>query len=117
MRTSQAILILVAGFTFLGCGKKDGPTEYKSSTSGGNPVTAPVDYLGAVSKAKKNAEKTIDTVGLKQAIQAFYVTEGRYPKNLNELVGPSGLSSLPKPPAGMKFNYNPANGDIKVVPQ
>lgn len=117
MRTSQAILVLVAGFAFLGCSKKEEPTEYKSSTSGGNPVTAPVDYLGAVVKAKKNAEKTINTVGLKQAIQSFYVTEGRYPKNLNELVGPSYLSSLPKPPAGMKFNYNPANGDIKVVPQ
>src|SRR5687767_4741167 len=100
MRTSQIFLILVAGSTFLCCDKKEAPTEYKSSTSGGNPGTVSVDYLGAVGKAKKNAEKTINTLRLKHAIQAFYTTEGRYPKRLNELVGPSGLSSLPKPPAG-----------------
>jgi hypothetical protein len=84
--------------------------------SSGNPITAPVDYLGAVGKAQQSATQTTSTVGLQQAIQHFQIQEGRYPKNLNELVGPNLLTSLPAPPHGMKFDYNPTTGQVKVVP-
>jgi len=47
----------------------------------------------------------------------FYAQEGRYPKNLDELVGPNYLSRLPAPPPGMKFDYNPGTGQLKVVPK
>jgi len=36
---------------------------------------------------------------------------------LNELVSPNYLPRLPSPPPGMKFDYNPATGQVKVVPQ
>ena len=114
-------LLLMAGFCFVSCGKKEPaappPTPSNAPASTGNPLTAPVDYLGAVAKGKKMAVKTLDTVGVQQAIQLFQAQEGRLPKDLNELVRPEYLPKLPTPPAGMKFSYNPSTGDLKIVPQ
>ena len=115
MMKTNLFLILVAGLFFFGCGKKSAPKP--ESTSTGNPVTAPADYLGAAAKAKKAAEGAVDTFGLQKTIDLFQAQEGRLPKSLNELVGPNYLSSLPAPPAGMKFDYNPTTGQFKVVPQ
>ena len=106
----------MTGLLFSGCKKESSPPA-NSSPSSGNPVSAPADYLGAVAKAKKTAERNADTASLNQAIQLFYAQEGRFPKDLNELAGPNYLGKLPQPPAGMKFNYNPATGELKVVPQ
>ncbi len=111
----------MAGLLLAGCQKKEAATpaatNTTSSTSGGNPLTAPADYLGAAAKAKKTSEKTVDTVAIQQAINLFNAQEGRFPKDLNELVSPDYLSKLPPPPHGMKFDYNPATGVFKVVPQ
>lgn len=116
MRVAPLHLIMMAGLFFCGCGKRDSASESTNTSSSGNPVTAPVDYLGAAAKAKRSAEKTIDMVGLNQAVQLFQAQEGRLPKDLNELVSKRYLSSLPAPPAGMKYNYNPQTGEVRVVP-
>ena len=113
---------MMAGFCLASCGKKEEPPQAAapapaSNNSSGNPLTAPVDYLGAVAKAKKFAVKSVDIAGLTQAIQSFQAQEGRLPKSLNELVRPEYLPKLPTPPPGMKFSYNPATGEVKVVPQ
>jgi len=103
-----------------GCGKKEGAANSKTTNApvaSGNPITAPVDYLGAVAKAKRLSEKTIDTASLNQTIQLFQASEGRLPKDLNELVTEKYLPRLPDAPYGMKIIYNPANGQVKVVPQ
>ena len=105
---------------FSGCEKKEAappPKATNSTAATGNPITAPVDYLGAIGKARERSIKSIDTVSLNQNVQLFYAQEGRYPKNLNELVAPDYLSRLPTPPPGMKFNYDPATGRFSVVPQ
>lgn len=104
----------MAGLFFSGCGKEDAKPA-PSSTSGGNPVTAPADYLGAVAKGHKTANVKVVSAGLDQAIKLFYTQEGRFPKTLNELVSPDYLSAIPAPPAGMKYAYNPTNGVLKVV--
>jgi len=112
------LLALAAALLLSGCGKKEAAktnTAATNSTASGNPITAPVDYLGAVGQAKKFSEKTIDTVSLKQAIDLFYTEEERFPKDLNELVTKRYLPSLPKPPYGMKFQYDAQTGQIKVV--
>src|SRR5258708_1016992 len=85
--------------------------------AGGNPATAPVDYFSAIAKGKITAETTVETASLNQAVQLFLAQEGRFPKDLNELVGPNYLSKLPEPPAGKKFVYHPANGEVKVMPK
>jgi len=105
----------------VGCGENATPpaTAKKVDTqnnSSGNPVTAPVDYLGAVAKAKKTSVSVVDTASLKRAIDMFKQEEERYPKDLNELVAKQYMPVLPAPPYQMKYSYNPATGDVKVVP-
>lgn len=110
-------LALALATVLVGCGDS-AKTESKptNGTSSGNPLTAPVDYLGAVGKAQKTAGKTVSSAGLTQAIKMFEAQEGRLPKSLNELV-PEFMDKVPPPPAGMKYLYNPADGSLKVVPQ
>src|SRR5829696_2266245 len=109
-------LIMMAGLLFCGCGKRDSASSSTNTSASGNPITAPVDYLGAAAKANRAAEKTVDTVGLNQAVQLFQVQEGRLPKNLDELVTKKYVNSIPPPPAGMKYDYNTQTGQLKIVP-
>ena len=88
-----------------------------ATTSSGNPVTAPVDYLSAVANAQQSAVKTVDTVSLNQAIQQFGVDHGRTPKDLNELVEQKYIPKLPQPPYGTKFVYDAATGTVKIEKQ
>jgi hypothetical protein len=112
-------LILIAGLLFVGCSKQDVAQSKatNSAASSGNPLTAPVDYLGAVAKAQKSSIKAIDTAYINQAVQFFNASEGRYPKDLNELITEKYLPKLPDLPAGMKFEYNSASGQVRVVPR
>jgi hypothetical protein len=111
---------MVIAVMLVGCGEKSAPpaTAKKVDTqnnSSGNPVTAPVDYLGAVAKAKKTAVSVVDSTSLKRAIDTFKQEEDRYPKDLNELVAKQYIPALPAPPYQMKYQYNSATGDLKVV--
>jgi hypothetical protein len=111
------VILPMAGCLLFGCGKSSTESKPANASSSGNPLTAPVDYLGAAAQAQKKSIKTLDEVGLNQTVQMFYAGEGRYPKDLNELVKPDYLTKLPAPPAGMKFDYNPTTGQVKVVPK
>jgi len=107
-----AVICLAAG-----CGKKQSEpaTKATNTTATGNPVTAPVDYLGAVGRAKRVSEKVADLAPVKQAIQMFQAAEDRYPKDLAELVKSGYLPAQPKAPTGMKFKYDAASGEVKLV--
>jgi hypothetical protein len=109
--------VLTAGLFLSGCGDSGGSAASKpTNASSGNPLTAPADYLGAVGQAQKSVAKTAAAAGLTEAIRMYESQKGRLPKNLNELV-PEYISKIPAPPAGMKYDYNPADGSLKVVPQ
>lgn len=119
--------IVAAGLAALvGCGEKSAaPTKAGATNSSaasfennssGNPVTAPVDYLGAVAKAKKTGAKVADLAPLRQAIQMFKTEEDRFPKDLNELVSKQYMPAIPAAPYQMKYAYNPANGNLSLVP-
>jgi len=110
------IFILLAGLLVSGCGRSDSSGAKSGGNSSGNPLTAPADYLGAAGKAQKSAGKTVSSAGLTQAIKMFEAQEGRLPKSLNELV-PDFMPQIPTPPAGMKYDYNPADGSLRVVPK
>ena len=88
-----------------------------SNNSSGNPLSAPADYLGTLAKGKQFSEKTIETASLNSAIQLFYAAEGRYPKDLDELVKEKYLPRIPAPPYGTKYDYNVGEGKLKIVPQ
>jgi hypothetical protein len=106
-------LLVGLGLVLCGCDKKP---EAAKPAVGDNPLTAPADYVGAALKAQQHAVKTLGKVSLDQAIKAFSGQEGRNPTNLQELVSSGVLPQLPEPPTGMKFSYNPATGEAKVVP-
>jgi hypothetical protein len=116
MKAPISVLALIA-LTLSGCSDKSaspGPAAGTNTTSTGNPVTAPVDYLSAVARAQQTAVKTVDTVSLNQAIQQFEVDHGRNPKDLNELVEQKYIPKLPQPPYGTKFVYDANTGTVKV---
>ena len=121
-------LSLISLVAWAGCGKKEAPpagtstnkaavfNNAISNNSSGNPLTAPVDYLGAVAKAQQSSLKSIDTAYINQAVQQFQAMEGRLPKDLQELVAEKYLVRLPQVPHGMKLEYEAATGKVKVVP-
>jgi hypothetical protein len=120
------VLLLTVGAMFLaGCGGTSSTpaqgtnsvaTNADANYNTGNPLTAPVDYLGAVGQAQKYAIKQIDLAYLNQAIQQFNAAEGRYPKDLNELV-PNYVGKMPQAPYGYKIVYDAASGTVTVVRQ
>src|SRR3954454_20934284 len=112
----SSLWALTMALLLSGCSKQNNASDRKTNaTATGNPLTAPVDYLGAVAKAKKFSEKTIDTTAVNQAIQLFYAQEDRFPKDLNELVAKHYMPSIPPAPGGMQWSYNPRTGEVKVA--
>ena len=117
MKATHAIAVSALVFA-CGCGDKSTKTSSSATNStSSSPLTAPVDYLGALGKAQQTAGKTADTASINQAIQMFQVDKGRYPSDLGELVREGYMPRLPKPPYGMKFLYDSNVGQIKVVNQ
>ena len=114
------ILVLgVLGLFVSGCGKSDKSTtaSTNASSSGGNPLNAPADYLRGLGKAEQSAVKTVDTARIDQAISLFNVDKGRNPKDLNELVKEKFLTEIPPVPYGMKLQYDEQSGKVSVVKQ
>ncbi len=113
------VAVILSGIVLVlaGCGQQESPATAPATNqaSTGNPITAPVDYLGAVNQAQKHSAKVVDTVQVQQAIRQFNAAEDRFPQDLAELVKEGYLPKLPALPSGMKYQYNPANGQIKVV--
>ena len=118
------VLILLSALFLTGCGgdSSSSPSTTNSpgtattnASSSGNPLTAPVDYLGAVGKAQRDAMKTVDTASLDKSIQLFHVEQGRYPKSLEELVEKKFIPSIPPAPFGMKLQYDATSGKVSVV--
>ncbi len=113
----KTILSLTAAISLLlaGCGDKSSSTGQSNSETSGNPLTAPVDYLDAAAKAKQSAVKTVDVTSVNQAIQMFHVDQGRFPKDLNELVAEKYMPKIPDAPFGSKLVYDATAGKVKVV--
>ena len=70
--------------------------------------------MKSLGEAQKAADKTIDVSYINQAIQLFNAQEGRYPKNLQELV-PAYVAKIPDAPFGYKIVYDTASATVKVV--
>ena len=115
----KTLVCLLAALLLAGCGGKSdkSATATNSTSSGGNPLNAPADYLRGLKKAEDSAVKTVDTSRLTQAIQLFNVEKGRNPTDLNELVKEKFLPELPPVPYGMKLVYDPASGKVSVEKQ
>jgi hypothetical protein len=126
---SLLVFSLAALATFvLGCGKSD-----QSQSSGGtnqpgvvaaavnvatNQQTAGKEiekYGHTMAQARRKAAIQTDAISVDRAIQSFQADRGENPKSLDELVTEKFLPRLPDLPAGKKYDYNPADGTVKIV--
>jgi len=116
MKSRWVLAVIMTGW-LAGCGKKQDQAPGAGGTNAGvgNPLTAPADYVGAIGQAKRVSEKVVDTASVKRAVQTFHASEDRYPQDLNELVKSGYMPALPQPPAGMKFQYDRATGEVRLV--
>jgi hypothetical protein len=112
---NSIFMSIVAAGLLAGCGGKSG-----SGSQATNSVNVATNgfggYVKSLGEAQKTAAKTIDVSYINQAIQLFNVQEGRYPKNLQELV-PNYVAKIPDAPIGSKIIYDATNGTVKVVQQ
>ncbi len=112
----------MAGLFLTGCGQTSSSTGPAATNNpatnfaSGNPVTVVPDYIGVVGQAQKYSVKKIDLAYLHEAIEQFNAAEGRYPKDLQEMV-PNYIGKVPDAPYGSKIDYDPNTGTVKVVPQ
>ena len=96
------------GALLAGCGERpDAPAKSDSAA-------APADYLKSAAKSQQRAVKAVDTAALNKAIELFYVQEGRFPKDLGEVVEKKLIPEIPHAPAGMKIVYDAKAGVVMV---
>ena len=114
MKAFNSIFISIAAAALLaGCGDKSGSTPQGTNTV--NTATNGFGgYVKGLGEVQRNAGKTIDVSSITKAIQLFYVQEGRYPKELQELV-PNYMPKIPDAPYGYKIEYDATGGTVKVV--
>ena len=106
------LIPLVAATALLaGCGD-----DSSKKTAAATNEPAPGGYLGAIVQAQQHSEKVIDVAYINQDIQLFNASEGRYPKDLQELI-PNYLGKMPVVPNGYKIVYDTNTYSVKVVPQ
>jgi len=112
------IFLLALIVTLAGCSRKQQSKQRMlTNNNTGNPITAPVDYLGAVNQARKTAVRQIDLASMRNAIQLFNAQEERFPRDLNELAQKHYIQGVPELPPGSRFTYNLATGELGVVRQ
>jgi hypothetical protein len=117
MKHFIAFFISIATAMFVaGCGNGSGSQPQGTNTVAGSASNNPADYLGALVRAKKTADKTIDVAYLNQALQLFNTQEGHYPRTLDELT-PNYVGKIPEPPIGYKLDYDATRGEVTVVAQ
>jgi hypothetical protein len=112
-------VVLLGVLIVSGCSEHEEAKSSDTATnnySSGNALTAPVDYLGAVSKGQQKAIGTIDLASVTSAIDLYFASEGSYPKSLQEMVDSGYLGKIPAPPYGKKLQYDPKTGSVTLVP-
>ena len=112
------LISAAAGLLLTGCSQNSSSTSQPTSTQS-NPASQTIatpNLGGVLGQAQKYSVGQIDLAQLKQAIQQFDAAQGRYPKDLQELV-PNYLAKIPQVPAGYQISYDAASGKIKVVQQ
>lgn len=97
--------------------KPAGGSGSTNSAANPRPENALSDYGSALANSQNKAVATVDLASLNQAVAMFNVDQGRFPKDLSELVDKKYMSKLPDAPRGMKLVYDAAAGKVSVAPQ
>ena len=109
------LTLLAAALVLTGCGNGQGSSSQTNSVTTGPPPAPAGNYLDTLANSRDRAVKVIDTASLTQAVQMFNATEGRFPKDLDELVTNKLIAEIPVTPRGKKLDYNPSTGEVKLV--
>ncbi len=117
MKACARVFLLAVVTALAGCDQKSSSTSTAPGGSAGNPMTAPADYVGAMGKAQNLAVKTADLSSINNAIQQFSAAEGRFPKDLDELIAMKYFPRLPAPPPGMQYVYDATTGKAGLAPK
>jgi hypothetical protein len=134
MKNPCCLISLVAALVLTGCGKESPappstpqaaapapaappPAPVVRAAPAPAPAASPNSYMGGLARAQQLAVKTVDLSSLNENIQLFNTQEGRYPKDLNELVTMRYIGKLPVAPNGMKLVYDATQGKVTAVPQ
>jgi len=107
---------MVMGMLLAGCSQSSSSTTKSETTNAqanGTSTTVTPNYGGVLGQAQNYSINQIDLAQLKQAIQEFNATEGRYPKDLQELI-PNYLAKIPQVPAGYQISYDETSGKVTV---
>lgn len=110
---ASIILSLAAAAIFTGCSGSNSDNTPPPTTI--TNATSSVNYLGTLTKADKSMVSTVDTTSLNNSISQFNVQEGRYPKDLKELVDKQYIPKIPDAPTGYKIAYDAKTGTATVV--
>ena len=116
MRTLNSLVIRCSALLVAGCGAKSGSSATPATNSVNQATNGFGGYVKSLGESQKSADKTIDVSYINQAMQLFNVQEGRYPKDLQELV-PNYVAKLPDLPPGFKLTYDSTAGTAKIVQQ
>jgi hypothetical protein len=108
-------MFAVAGIVLAGCGNNQGGSSQTNSASTGAPSAPSGNYLDTLANSQDRAVGVVDIASITQAVQVFNANEGRYPKDLAELVTNKLISEIPPTPRGKRLNYNAATGEVKLV--
>jgi hypothetical protein len=79
---------------------------------GCNPVEEYGDILIDSYMGSKKAVEQVNLKNMQRAIQMYRVTNGEYPKTLKDIEG-----IMDSPIDFELYQYNPENGEIKLIPQ
>jgi hypothetical protein len=78
-------------------------------------LAAPGEYYGTVVSAPRHARTSIAESTIRHEIEKYRALHGQYPPSLQAACDWSGRS-MPEPPRGKKYVYDPATGKLNAVP-
>jgi hypothetical protein len=100
--------VLLSAGLLTGCSDAPPPSPETASEAG------PGGYLKNVAESQQRAVKTVDLAAVNKAVETFYVQEGRFPKELLELVERNYLPTIPELPGGAVWKYDATNGIVSI---
>lgn len=77
-------------------------------------IEGPRDYKEMIARARARQSPASILSDLENAIARFQVDTARLPTNLNELVGHDYIETLPTPPPGKGYVYDPIHGNVSL---
>jgi hypothetical protein len=111
----QFLVLLTVALILPGCGNNQGGSAQTNSAASSPQLSGSGNYLDTLANSRDRAVGVVDTASINQAIQMFNATEGRYPKDLEELVTNKLIGEIPPTPRGKKLDYDATTGVLKLV--